>query len=100
LFITKIGISGQIFHRWNIGERYWQATFQFLGELVFSTLLGGVTIDSVADLAVHTDGSVALTGSVTPPLLVSLGFPVLNQIKSSVSGLLDATVAVLDADGT
>jgi hypothetical protein len=22
LFITKIGISGQIFHRWNIGERY------------------------------------------------------------------------------
>jgi len=62
--------------------------------LVYSTFLGGSTIDAGAAIALDAAGNVYLTGTA-----LSDDFPVLNAAQPAHAGYHDAFVAKLDAAG-
>ncbi|MCX6564191.1 MAG: SBBP repeat-containing protein [Candidatus Aminicenantes bacterium] len=64
------------------------------GSLVFSTFLGGSSIDEGADLAVDSAGSVYVTGST-----YSMFFPVLNAYDPTQNGVSDAFLTKFAPDG-
>jgi hypothetical protein len=65
------------------------------GELLFSTFLGGNRADRANDLAVDGAGNVFVTGRTK-----SAGFPTVNSIQGSLSGVKNAFVSVMDGAGT
>ncbi len=73
-FITKINVSGDIFG--------------------FSTVIGGESRDYASAIALGADGSSYITGSTH-----SAAFPVVNPVKASHSGPIDAFATRIAPDG-
>ncbi|MBX3080221.1 MAG: SBBP repeat-containing protein [Anaerolineae bacterium] len=62
--------------------------------LIYSTFLGGLSVDWGYAIAVDSAGSAYVTGDTSSP-----DFPVFNALQSTKGGLADAFVAKLNANG-
>lgn len=65
------------------------------GSLIFSTYLGGSSVDKAAGIAVDARGAALVTGATASP-----DFPVANAAQSHLAGGFDAFVTKFAADGS
>jgi hypothetical protein len=74
--------------------------FDPVGQLVFSTLLGGSENEYAGDVAIAPDGTLVMAGSTASGGSAGAGFPTtVDAYQSEHSGERDIFVAALSADG-
>ncbi|OLS27532.1 MAG: putative WD repeat-containing protein L264 [Candidatus Heimdallarchaeota archaeon LC_3] len=75
-------------------EDIFLAKFSSTGQLLFSTYLGGSSLDSISSLRIDSSGNIVLAGATSSP-----DFPILNAYKNTYGGDIDVFLAKFSSTG-
>jgi len=99
---TDFPTTAGSYRPWHTGGNYWEMDDAFVmklssdgQEIIYSTYLGGSSIDSGIDIAVDDEGCAYVVGGTTSP-----DFPTVNAYDSTYNGVEDCFVAKLSANGS